>query len=254
MEFVHFNYKIKTGKRIGRGGFGYVEEVELFTLTGVPCGRPYAIKVLSCRDPQHHEEFKRRFEREVMYQANCAHNNIVNIYLCNLREEKPWFLMDRAESDLQKDMDRGLLDDESKIKIVLMVLDAVVYMHGRGYLHRDIKPSNVLRFPNSVYKISDFGLVKNLDKGAESEVLTQIAVAMGTQNYMAPEIGAGVYSEQTDVYALGVLIDSLNISANAYPAVQKVIDRSTARRPMDRLKSAAALQSAFVAATEESTR
>ena len=80
MDDAHGNYVIKPIRRIGKGGFGYVEEVQLQNYQGHICGT-YARKVFAPQDPAYRDEFIRRFEREVTYQADCKHTNIVPIYL-----------------------------------------------------------------------------------------------------------------------------------------------------------------------------
>ncbi|MBV4532720.1 protein kinase [Pseudomonas sp. SWRI107] len=247
MDGYHGNYKYRIIKRIGKGGFGFVERIELFNIEGVRCGE-YARKCLSDLDKEIREEFRRRFAREVSYQASCVHTNVANIYLCDLKSEQPWFIMDLADGDLQDDIDSGALTVSQKIKIILMVLDGLIYLHSLGYLHRDIKPSNILRF-GDVYKVSDFGLVKNLDKSAESEVITKIAMAMGTANYMAPEISAaGDYSKRSDIFALGVLLEDLDMLGN--PGVHEVFKRSTTRRPNDRYAEVQDMRDDLVAAVQ----
>jgi serine/threonine protein kinase len=64
MDETHGNYVIKPLKRIGQGGFGYVEKVELQNSDGGICGI-YARKVFAPQDPSYRDEFIRRFEREV---------------------------------------------------------------------------------------------------------------------------------------------------------------------------------------------
>jgi hypothetical protein len=66
MDDVHGNYVIKPIRRIGKGGFGYVEEVQLQNYQGCICGA-YARKVFAPQDPAYRDEFIRRFEREVTY-------------------------------------------------------------------------------------------------------------------------------------------------------------------------------------------
>jgi serine/threonine-protein kinase len=232
MDGYHGNYKYKIIERIGKGGFGFVERIELFNTSNHKCG-DYARKSLKELDPSIRDEFRRRFAREVSYQASCVHTNVANIYLCDLNSEQPWFIMDLAEGDLQKDLDNGHLTPAQKYKIFIMVADALIYLHSLGYLHRDIKPSNILRFNNGTYKVSDFGLVKNLDKGSESEAITKIATAMGTAKYMAPETSmAGEYSKRTDIFSLGVLLEDLEILNN--PEIHEIFKKSTSRRPLDR--------------------
>ncbi|MFJ3266059.1 protein kinase domain-containing protein [Serratia liquefaciens] len=225
-------FLIKPVKEIGRGGFGYVEKIELFNYSDYKCGE-YARKILIPQDEPYREEFEKRFEREIRYQAACKHNNIVPIYIHKLSGGTPWFVMDLAESDLHKDISSGYLSDSDKINVTRMIMNGLMYLHDKKYLHRDIKPFNVLRFSDGVYKISDFGLVKNADKEGESEILTKVAAAMGTAKYMAPEVqAAGIYSRQTDIYALGVLIEDMNITKAT--GITAIIDKCTHRKPASR--------------------
>jgi serine/threonine-protein kinase len=62
MDDAHGNYVIKPIRRIGKGGFGYVEEVQLQNYQGHVCGT-YARKVFAPQDPAYRDEFIRRFER-----------------------------------------------------------------------------------------------------------------------------------------------------------------------------------------------
>lgn len=245
MEERHHSYVIKTVNEIGRGGFGFVEKVELYTASGNKCG-DYAKKVLCPTEGLNKEEFRRRFQREVVYQARCVHPHIVPVYLHNLHQDNPWFVMDLAISDLSSDLASGTLDNSQKMRIAEMILSGVHYMHTTQgeesnqkpcYLHRDLKPSNILNFGNGVYKISDFGLVKNADKdNPASEILTKVAMAMGTAKYMAPEIEvAGIYSVQTDIFALGVIIDEINF--DNINGIRELVDKCTAWKPASRFSS-----------------
>lgn len=231
MEEAHGNYVIKPLRRIGEGGFGYVEEILLENYQGGVCGT-YARKVFAPQDLAYRDDFIRRFEREVTYQAACRHNNIVPIYLHHLIGEDPWFVMDLAEGDLVTELASGRLTIKDKFKAIRMTLKGVAYLHDHNYWHRDLKPQNVLKFSDGTYKISDFGLVKNADKQAESEVITKVAAIMGTERYMAPEVFAGIYSEKTDIFALGVLIEDMDLGA--VPGIDDLITKSTARKPPKR--------------------
>ncbi|HDL7836903.1 TPA: serine/threonine protein kinase [Yersinia enterocolitica] len=228
MDEAHGNYLIKPIRKIGQGGFGYVEEVELRNINGGICGI-YARKVFAPQEPAYRDEFIRRFEREVTYQADCSHTNIVPIYIHHLTGDAPWFVMDLAESDLVAELASGRMTIKQKVTAIRMVLEGVSYLHDHNYWHRDLKPQNVLKFADGTYKISDFGLVKNADKQAESEVITKVAAIMGTERYMAPEVFAGIYSDKTDIYALGVLIEDMDIAA--VPGIDDLITKSTARKP-----------------------
>lgn len=88
----------------------------------------------------------------------------------------------------------------AELKVILrQVLDAVVYLHGKGRVHRDLKPENILlqmRDP-PLAKISDFGLATR--DGF-------LATECGTKKYAAPEIYKGRYDKSVDIWSIGVSI------------------------------------------------
>lgn len=237
------SYLVKPVSEIGKGTFGRVERIKLYNTTGHLCG-DYARKVLSVNTDIvgsifSADDWRRRFEREVTYQARCQHSNVVPVLIHSLNVEYPWFVMPLAETDLHKEIDQNLLDDDQKLDVIKMTLQGIEFVHSKGYLHRDLKPENILKFPDGYYKISDFGLVRHDDPNAASAVLTNIAVSMGTDGYKAPEVNSGLYSQKTDIYAAGAIINKLNLSH--IDGIDAIIGKSTAYKPTARYDSVSAM-------------
>lgn len=237
------NYLIKPIDELGQGTFGRVEKVEVYNTLGHFSGF-YARKVLSVNPKLiNHlfslDDWKRRFEREVRYQAACTHDNVVPVCIHHLSIDNPWFVMELAECDLRKQMNEGVLTDRDKLEMLRMVLKGVEYIHTNGYLHRDLKPENILMYPDGCYKISDFGLVKTINSEAQSAFLSNIlqdrSIGIGTPEYMSPEAQRGTYTEKSDIYALGVIINELNLKDA--PGIGAIVDRSTAYVPNARFES-----------------
>src|SRR5262249_45070578 len=102
-------------------------------------------------------------------------------------------------------------------RLVESLARSVHYAHGMGVIHRDLKPANVLLqltpgeslAPNSIPKIADFGLAKQVESNSEA---TQTHAIVGTPSYMAPE-QAGDFSRRigptADVYSLGAILYEL---------------------------------------------
>ena len=97
------------------------------------------------------------------------------------------------------------------------VADAIDQVHAAGFIHRDVKPDNILFDGCGHAHLSDFGIATFVRRSeAEGEFpagaavgpgLTAIGHAIGTPEYMAPEIIAGYDVDgRADQYALAVVV------------------------------------------------
>ncbi len=113
-----------------------------------------------------------------------------------------------AGDNLQEILDRdGPFDEEMTVSLILQLCQIVSELHHRdpAVIHRDIKPSNLIISPDGVLKLIDFGSARF----ASSE-RNRDTVLLGTAGYAAPEqYGFGSSSAQTDLYAVGVVMNVL---------------------------------------------
>jgi len=101
------------------------------------------------------------------------------------------------------------LPAQQAARFVKIIAEAIHYAHQKGTLHRDLKPSNVLIDANDQPRVTDFGLAKRIEGGAE---LTGTGQVLGTPSYMPPEQAAarrGDIGPASDVYSLGALLYEL---------------------------------------------
>jgi serine/threonine-protein kinase len=81
-------------------------------------------------------------------------------------------------------------------------LEGLAYAHRHGVLHRDIKPHNLLLTADGAAKVSDFGLLKQVQQSPSG--LTPRSIIMGTPHYMSPEQALGEpLDERSDLFSLG---------------------------------------------------
>lgn len=155
----------------------------------------------------------------------------------NLKNQRPWFLMELAETSLADELSTGILFEQEKIAALKMLLSAVNYIHNFrdkngnvGYIHRDIKPANILKFKNGIYKLSDFGLIRTQEPNAVSK-LTTINKVFVSAHYTAPEIThTGEYSIQSDIFSIGQIIYDLQLGEK----FDQMADKCTHQRPSKR--------------------
>jgi serine/threonine protein kinase len=78
---------------------------------------------------------------------------------------------------------------------------AINYLHVHGIVYRDLKPENILIDTQGHLKLTDFGLVKQLDSDEETT-----STFCGTSEYLAPEIVARrPYGMKIDWWTIGIL-------------------------------------------------
>ena len=74
--------------------------------------------------------------------------------------------------------------------------------HKQGLIHRDVKPDNILVTRDGVAKLTDLGLVKEVEGDLN---LTRTGRGLGTPHFMAPEQfrNAKTADVRCDIYSLG---------------------------------------------------
>jgi serine/threonine-protein kinase len=153
-------------------------------------------------------EIKSRFLREAETAAQLSHPNIVPIYSVDEREGLVFFVMACVDGDTlaKRVAEQGPLPVDEVRRILREVADALAYAHARGVIHRDIKPDNILLGESGRAMVTDFGIARAIQEGADSR-LTATGVAIGTPAYMSPEQAAGdrEIDGRSDLYSLGVV-------------------------------------------------
>ncbi len=108
-----------------------------------------------------------RFEAERQALALLHHPGIAHVYDAGTTEAgRPYFVMELVTGTTITDYcDRHKLTIEERLRLFLLVCEAVQHAHQKGIIHRDIKPSNILislADDKAASKIIDFGIAKAL--------------------------------------------------------------------------------------------
>ncbi|MBK8035604.1 MAG: serine/threonine protein kinase [Verrucomicrobiaceae bacterium] len=190
---------------LGRGGMGAVYKARQKSLK-----RLVAIKILPLGMADDEFKFAERFQNEAQTMAAMNHPAIVSVYdFGETPDGLLYFIMEFVDgTDVQKMIQgSGRLSGEHALAITAHVCDALAYAHKRGVIHRDIKPANILIDQEGHIKVADFGLAKMHDP-AQTSGLTRTGTAMGTPDYVAPEVlSPGMVADhRADLYAVGVML------------------------------------------------
>jgi len=154
-------------------------------------------------------EAERRFLAERQMLAGLQHPNIAHLVDGGVDAQgRPWLALEYVDGeDLLGWCDDRRLGLAERLRLFLVVCDAVAHAHRRLIVHRDLKPSNILVSRDGQVKLLDFGIAKLLDAPAEgSGEVTRVF----TPGYAAPEQVRGEpATTAVDVYALGLLLHEL---------------------------------------------
>lgn len=149
-----------------------------------------------------------RFQREASAVSKMNHPNVVDVYDVGEFEGRHYIVMEYIRGRTLKQLisQRGALDQQEAVDIMIQLTSAVVHAHEHNIIHRDIKPQNVLVKDDGTVKITDFGIALAHD----SVQLTQSDAVLGSAHYLAPETTRGeTQTNQVDIYALGIVFFEL---------------------------------------------
>lgn len=186
---------------LGKGGFGQVYKGIL------PDSK---IEVAVKRISKESTQGLREFVSEIASIGRLRHRNLVQLLGWYRRRDDFLLVYDyMANGSLDKflfEEPKMILNWEQRFKIIKDVASGLLYLH-EGYeqvvIHRDVKASNVLLDEELNGRLSDFGLARLYEHGANPNTTRVV----GTLGYLAPELPrTGKATENSDVYAFGALL------------------------------------------------
>lgn len=258
-EIVGERYLIE--EVVGAGGMATVYRAADQTLE-----RPVAVKVMR-REVVAEPDQLERFRREARAAAKLSHAHIVTVIDAGEENSRPYIVFEYVEGETLKQRIRGggPLPIPEAVAYAIEIGSALVAAHAAGLVHRDVKPQNVLIDAHGHAKVADFGIARELEA---SDGLTKTGRVLGTTDYVSPEQAMGEdVTGQSDVYSLGIVLyemltgevpfkgenhvavamkhvkDPLPDVQEKRPEVSSalaaVIEKMTAKEPVDRYLTAA---------------
>lgn len=249
-------------RRLGAGGMGTV-----FLALDSKLNRTVALKVLP-RQRAANATLVKRFTSEGQNAARLEHDNIVKVFDTGEIDGHLYLALEYIDGIDVQDLvqKRGVVPVRRSIEIIRQVAGALQHAYERNIVHRDIKPSNLMIRKDGHVKLADMGLARAIDETAETGI-TRDGMTVGTVDYMAPEQArdSKLADIRSDIYSLGCTWYYMLTGSPPFPdgsvtsklqahatlplpdprlqndripeALAAVIQRMTAKRPIDRYQT-----------------
>ena len=221
--------KFKLVLPIAKGGYGSVGLYKKLSTSDM-----YAIKIVNIKGMKEKKlSASLKVEQNILKEIN--NDYVINSYFIFQDTKNYYFVMEYLPGgDVFGLLSKNNLPKSTIKLIVAETILAINYLHSINIIHHDIKPENILITAKGHFKLSDFGLSKTLKndglenvdqhvknlinfvefKYVDTNYITddeESKEAVGTINYMAPELFTDKYPEggEIDYWAIGVLIFDL---------------------------------------------
>ena len=221
---------VPTGRMVGRGSYGYVEEVEV---SSAICAAKKVHRVLISNNDEGVEVFRRKFYSECRIMSKLRHPHVVQflgVYLPSSEQIKdeavleaslgssplstsqglslPWLIMEYLPMNLDSFLTvNSDIPFSVKTSLLLDISKGLYYLHNRrpAVIHRDLTAKNILINSSLVAKIADFGVARIINPLSSS-----MSAGPGAIIYMPPEVqneaGEAHYTISVDIFSFGVNI------------------------------------------------
>ncbi|WP_439621645.1 serine/threonine protein kinase [Gemmata sp.] len=193
------NYEIMS--KIAEGGMGTV-----YKGRNRSTGETVAIKVIAAATAKN-PVLLQRFEREFLAARVLDHPNVVRALDYCGTGPHPFLVMEfvDGESIGQRIERKGALGEAESVRLIAQVCEGLQRAHKQGLVHRDVKPDNIMITRDGTAKLTDLGLVKDVEGDLN---LTKTGRGLGTPHYMAPEQfrNAKNVDVRGDIYSLGATL------------------------------------------------
>lgn len=205
LESINSLGRYQVHEVLGKGAMGTV-----FKGVDPAINRPIALKTIRLdfvSDETEMEELRDRLAREARAVGKLSHPNIVTIYDIGSEKNLHYIAMEYLEGQTLEDLIKRKVQFSYKIiaNIISQICLGLQYAHDQGIVHRDIKPANIMVLPDYTVKVMDFGIAR-----VDSSSMTRTGIAMGTPNYIAPELLQGkAVDRRCDIFSLGVVMYEL---------------------------------------------
>ncbi|MEG4309765.1 MULTISPECIES: protein kinase domain-containing protein [unclassified Microcoleus] len=226
---------------LGLNGYRIVQELHSGVKSLVYRGyreadqQPVIVKLLKSEYPTLEEVTRLRNEYKIAQPLDSS--SITKVYsLENYRNSFALILEDFGGSSLDQLLTNQTLPVTEVLRIAIVLIDALDYLHRHSIIHKDIKPANIIiNSTTGEVKLTDFSISSRLQQ--ENQSVSNPSELAGTLAYLSPEQTGRMNRSvdyRTDYYSLGVTLYELLAGQLPFATVEpmELIHCHLAKQPL----------------------
>jgi serine/threonine protein kinase len=224
--------KYRIFARVGQGQFGQV-----FCAVERQTGQLVALKEIT-----HRRLSTSKFLRELGSLLTLQHPNIVTCRAVEATPTARYLVMDYCQGGTLRDLleQDNSLNLKEALTIMQGVLAGLEQAHRQKIIHCDIKPENILLGLQAgmwLPRLSDFGIARRLSEIGQGRGKIESADGtidvVGAPAYTSPEAFYGMYSQSSDIYAMGIVLFELLLGYRPFSGMPERLMWAHLNQPLE---------------------
>ncbi|XP_069474033.1 fibroblast growth factor receptor 1 isoform X4 [Ambystoma mexicanum] len=224
------------GKPLGEGCFGQVVMAEAIGLDKEKPNRVTKVAVKMLKSDATEKDLSDLISEMEMMKMIGKHKNIINLLGACTQDGPLYVIVEYASKGNLREylrarrppgmeycynpilVSKDMLSFKDLVSCAYQVARGMEYLASKKCIHRDLAARNVLVTEDSVMKIADFGLARDIHHIDYYKKTTNGRLPV---KWMAPEaLFDRIYTHQSDVWSFGVLLwETFTLGGSPYPGV-----------------------------------
>lgn len=223
-------------KKIGAGGFGITYSGHHSTLNKKIAIKEFFLNGYNMRNTSNNHvslqgmeidqfnHYRQRFINEAKTLAALNHDAIVKVEDIFDENGTSYMVMDFVEGNtLQQIVEtEGPMEYEMAVNYIVLVCEALSYIHSNNILHRDVTPNNIIVTPDNKIVLIDFGSARRFVENKTQQHTILLTKGYAPLEQRNNKLRKGAF---TDLYSLGAVFYFLLTGVQPIDAIERTTEQ-----------------------------
>ena len=223
-------------KKIGAGGFGITYSGHHSTLNKKIAIKEFFLNGYNMRNTSNNhvslqgmeidqfDHYRQRFINEAKTLAALNHDAIVKVEDIFDENGTSYMVMDFVEGNtLQQIVEtEGPMEYEMAVNYIVLVCEALSYIHSNNILHRDVTPNNIIVTPDNKIVLIDFGSARRFVENKTQQHTILLTKGYAPLEQRNNKLRKGAF---TDLYSLGAVFYFLLTGVQPIDAIERTTEQ-----------------------------